>query len=479
MEQETIDTILRNQFKISYLRPFQELIINHIFEAEEEGRKCNIIAILPTGGGKSLCFMLPEIAIRKLTIIVYPLISLMNDQRERFEKAGISYEILKGGMSRAEKREAIERLKTGDSIAMITNVEMLSSLVESGMLAPLYDKVSMLVVDEAHTVETWGNTFRPSYKKLSEIRKKLSPKHTLAFTATLDKKDLEGIERSIFNNEHTYTVRASSDRENIFYHSIATLNKEKEIENILSKEGARPAIIFVNSRVRAEELALKLGSKFNARFYHAGLEYEKKKEIEGWFSTSTSPTLVATIAFGLGVDAKSTRTVIHHYLPQDATNFLQEAGRAGRDGKSSESYVLFYPWEDSPIKDVFTSTDCIRGKLLRMMDEESEETSCLGCSHCVDDGYVRVGEKEILRYIGKHRYRTKETIISKLTEKAFWKRRNVLSNWSEKEISRALRILEEEKTIKSAKNRYTLKNDNSLIWFCINSYARIEKNKRR
>ena len=478
MTQDTIDTILRNQFGIKYLRPFQELIIKHILESEENGSNGNIIAILPTGGGKSLCFMLPILVIKKLTIIIYPLISLMNDQRKRFEEAGISYELLKGGMSRDERKAAIKRLESGTSIAMLTNVEMLHFLVASKELHPLYGNVSMLVVDEAHTVEAWGNTFRPSYKKINEIRKKLNPRHTLAFTATLDKKDLHGIEKSIFNSEGTYTIRASSDRENIFYHTIRSLNKEREIENILKDTNKKPAIVFARSRNDAEKLAHILSNSFNTRYYHAGLDNEKKKEVEKWFSQTKDAVLMATIAFGLGVDAKGTRTVIHHYLPQDATNFLQEAGRAGRDGKDADSYVLYYPWEESQIKQVFDQEGCIRSKLLNLMDEQSDVEACLGCSHCVPDSYKRVGEEQIVGYIRKHKYKKDDDIASYMTNHTIWGRKKRLRTWSNIEIKKALSILQEEGLIKSANNRYTVKNDNSLIWFCIHCCDRIKQKQK-
>ena len=444
--------ILKNNFGISYLRPHQELIIDHVLEQDES----NLLALLPTGGGKSLCFMLPILVKHKLTIIIYPLISLINDQRNRFEKASIPYEVIIGGMDRFEKLESLKRLLQGESLALITNIEMLVALNSSGLLSMLKNKVDMLVIDEAHTVETWGNTFRTAFKELKAIRTYIKPKHTLAFTATADTKIIEGLKTSIFNDEDVYILKASSNRENIFYEAIIPLNKFKQILYILKNKESRPALVFARSRKEAEELSLNLQRYFKCKYYHAGLDKDEKKAIERWFEENQNSVLVATIAFGLGIDVGAIRTVIHTYLIEDATNYLQEAGRAGRDGKESKSYILYYPWEKSPLKTLFDSSKCIRTGLLNAMNEETDEINCLGCNHCVRQNEKRIGEREILRFIRFHPFRKRAYITRMLSSANIFTRPFRLHNWSEKDISRAMNILILEKRIRIVQSRFVI-----------------------
>ena len=313
-----------------------------------------------------------------------------------------------------------------------------------GELQILSRDTLMAVVDEAHTVPVWGESFRESYTRIGEILGKIRPRLTLAFTATADSAICRGIEKYVFSGEVPYTVHGSVDRENIFYHSVRSLSKLRDVISILTPPSSRPAIIFCRSRKLAEDTAAKLNQLFDIRHYHALIPKEEKEEKERWFLSSTDGVLAATTAYGMGVDKKDVRTVIHLSLPEDAASFLQESGRGGRDGSRMDSYVLYYHEEHSPLEKVFKSGMCIRTSLLAAMGEEREEKMCLACSSCVPDGYKAAGEREILSYTRFRPFSKDKSVAAALTARNIFLRRHRLPSWGEDEVRRAIGRLEEE-----------------------------------
>ncbi len=436
--------LLFSSFGIRYLRPYQELIIRYILECYEDDRQGNLLAVLPTGSGKSLCFMYPLLHLSRRAILIYPLLSLMNDQEKRLRAAGIDCVVLRGGRGMGERRRRLRYIREHSGCAVITNPEMLIAMEKRSELNALINPL-MLVLDEAHTAVTWSS-FRPSFLAIRGIIDSLSPKMVLAFTATADSYIGKGLLNTVFSGRKTYLVHGNTDRENIFYHEIRSLSKIHDIRTLISP--ARPSIIFVPSRSLAERIASALSDEFPARAYHAGMEREKKKEIEDWFIASEDGVLVGTSAFGMGIDKKSVRSVIHYSLPQDASEFLQEAGRGGRDGRRMDSYVLYYPYEESPIADIFRGEGCIRHKLLAAMGDNTEEDGCIACSHCSPDGIKAQGEDTIIRFIRRHPLWKRRSIETYLCSSSPIFRRKRLPGWSEKDISRAIGILIEEGKIK-------------------------------
>ncbi len=413
-------------------------MITRILELESEGNG-KILCILPTGSGKSLCFMYPIAMLGKHSILIYPLLSLMNDQAKRFEEAGIPYIALKGGMTSDERKAELRKIKDRTATAIITNPEMLLAMEKRNELRAIKHP-SLLVVDEVHTAVTWGEEFRPSYLEIGRLIKALEPGSTLAFTATADERITQGIIEHIFSGERPYTVRDSSDRDNIFYHSLISLSKIADIKAILAPPSSRPAVVFCHSRKETEELASVLG----ACYYHAGLSTEERKEKEVWFSSSTSGVMTATSAYGMGVDKKNIRTVIHTYLPESVPDFLQEAGRGGRDGGRMDSWVLWYGTEDSPLKPIFMGGKCIRHALLSQMGEESAD-ECLGCSVCVPDSYKRAGEYEIIRWVKWHPGHTIESAARNITTRTIFSKSRSMNTWKKEDAEKAIRTLINEK----------------------------------
>ena len=426
---------------VSYLKPYQELIISHILECDENKRKGKILGCLPTGSGKSLCFMYPIAAIRKRTILIYPLLSLMNDQARRFQDAGIPFVMLQGGLEQEEKQKRLRKLLTDTEAAVVTNVETLLAMQNNGTIRIFRNKTAMIVIDEAHTAVTWGESFREAYLSLPEIIESINPEIIVAFTATMNKEIEDGIRKYIFGSKIPYTVHESTDRENIYYHSFPSLSKRADIINILSDKAARPAVIFCRSRELTEEAAESLKSRFPIEYYHAGLPKAEKLEKEKWFADSEDGVLAATSAYGMGVDKKNIRTVIHYSMPSSPSDYLQEAGRGGRDGRRMDSYVLWYPEENTPLSPIFRGTECIRMSLLKAMNENPEYERCLACNHCRKEETMRAGEKEILRFILFHPGIGIKNAAASITAKHLFFRSSRLCGWTHEEAEHAIRIM--------------------------------------
>ncbi len=441
MDESELYSVLE-RFNVPYLRTYQELVIKTFIENEENRIKSNFLVCLPTGSGKSLCFMLPAYLIKRPVIIVYPLLSLMNDQKKRFDQVGIGCEVVKGGMEKEERNAALGNIVSGTSRVLITNIEMLTYLISTPFKEKINKLHPTLVLDEAHTIITWGESFRECYKNTSSVIKAIKPFNILAFTATMDRKIRNGIIDEVFDGRTPYIVHSSTDRENIYYHSCRSLNKREDVKKIISNKDMRPAIIFASSRNEAEKLCMELKGDFDIRFYHAGLDKEQRLQTERWFFSSDDGLLAATNAFGMGVDKKNIRTVIHIALPRDASSYLQEAGRGGRDGSRSDSYVLYHPDEKSPLEEIFKTNICIRKNLLKLMNEESlGEERCLSCNHCIKETFISAGETEILSYIKSHPFCKKENISYYLSKSFFTKKRYKLTGWTEKEVNAAVGIL--------------------------------------
>jgi ATP-dependent DNA helicase RecQ len=444
-------------FSIPYLRPFQELVIQRIIEAENDTHKrSGMVVILPTGGGKSLCFMLPALLVKGLVIIIYPLLSLMADQKRRFDRAGIASVVLRGAQSEGERRTLLDQIETGSCTVVITNAETLASPTLLSFLCRF--SVSLLVVDEAHTVVTWGTTFRPALSELGTLIRFISPRQLLCFTATADSSVLQGLQHTLFSPCVPSIIRASSDRPNITYHVVPTLSIEHSLFTLLSDESMRPALVFCPLRKQTEHLCSELREAFpsvESYAYHAGLSKRERLRREQWFMGSKNGILLATDAYGMGIDVREIRTVIHTYLPTDALSFLQASGRGGRDGQHCTSIVLLtYHQQRSPLFTIFTTADtCIRKELLAALDEELEH--CNGCDSCLNtQQWRRDGEAALLRaLLFRPLCYTSSTLATLLyQDRPFSVNSGHLSSWKYSQILGAIQILLQEGVIGTTKH---------------------------
>lgn len=407
-----LDELAQRVLGVRYLFPYQKLVVANALEGRDQ------IVILPTGAGKSLCFQLPSQLLSGATIVVLPLLALIADQLRRLEASGTPCGCLRGGQGHEERAALWERVRRREVKLLLATPEALLAPSVLGALARL--PIAQLVVDEAHCVSEWGETFRPSYLELSRAAEGV-PLLT-AFTATASPFVLERIRALLFAGREVTTVIANPDRPNISYTVLATLSKEHELVR-LARAVERPALVFCRSRVGAELAARRLRSRLHDErifFYHAGLSREEKQGVERWFFDSRDGILTATCAYGLGIDKSGIRTVIHRDLPPSVEAFLQESGRAGRDMNPSSSYLLVSE-EDSVheqrIEDPIARSRyltllafamepcrCRRESLLRLLGAEPEV--CFGCDVC--RGSVRSeppGERELLAFVSANRRR--------------------------------------------------------------------------
>ncbi len=382
-------------FGIRYLFPYQRLAIHNILHScgyfgVDEDALGDQIVLLPTGAGKSLCFQLPAVLLPGLTLVVYPLLSLMSDQYRRLKEAKVSVGVLKGGQSEEERESLFQSLKEGKLKILLTNPEALSNDRTLGFLSRL--SITHLVVDEAHCIAQWGETFRPSYLTLGRVRTTLKPNVTTAFTATASPSVIEKIREHLFDSAYPHEISANPDRPNIQYSVLETLSKQKTFRTLLASPRIyfrvqRPVLIFCRSRKRTEQLALSLRRSIGEReifFYHAGLTPEEKKRIENWFFQSSIGILVATTAYGMGVDKSNIRTVIHDQAPETIEAYLQESGRGGRDAKPCQAILLVSEEDRGNLTPFFqgyvTGKECRRTHLYRGLGMELD--GCSGCDTC-------------------------------------------------------------------------------------------------
>ncbi len=349
-EESLPDPVLecaREVFGIPYPFPWQRLImagvLDSLLPSENETAPLRKIAVLPTGAGKSLCWMLPAVLSGALTVAVFPLLSLMADQYRRLREASVPAVMLRGGQSRAQRNTIWRRLESGEVNIVLANPEILQNPQISKKLSALSPE--FMVVDETHTVSQWGESFRPACADLGPVAGAWNPKAVLALTATAGPSLRERITELLFLGRPPEEALANPDRPAILYGVLPTLSRSHTLEQLVRQE-PRPAIVFGPTRASVEQSARMLRFRLSdrqIRCYHAGLEREEKTELEEWFLQSQDGVLCATCAYGMGVDKTNIRTVIHLAPPESLEAYLQESGRAARDGKSAHAWLIYTP----------------------------------------------------------------------------------------------------------------------------------------
>ncbi len=382
--EETLIETAQKYFGISMLKPFQLLVMQRIMEQENGSFVRHQLVILPTGTGKSLCFLIPAILCKGLTLIVYPLLALMNDQKAKLEAGGISCVVIRGGQTKEQRKEIWEKIDNGVKIVMTTP----ESLLQKRVLYRLRKyRTSLLVIDEAHVIAQWGQNFRPQYFNLKKAVLELMPKQVLGFTATASELTMKLIWRQLFPSR-PLVVRGDADRENIVYAVYPTWDRTQAVVDIL-RVCEKPAIVFCRTRHETQQVCYDSlrdlrDLKIPIKFYHAGLTKLERETLEKWFSSSVNGVLITTCAFGMGIDVRSIRTVIHHGLPATVEEYLQESGRAGRDGKLSVAWVIKLTGQvqdNNPVSTVFDGATCRRHALLSVLGQS--KTNCAGCDVCL------------------------------------------------------------------------------------------------
>ncbi len=327
--------LLRDVFGFDAFRPGQEEIV----EAVTAGR--NVLAIMPTGGGKSLCFQLPALARDGVTVVISPLIALMRDQVRALQEAGVEAGALTSGNT-AEETEAVwQALEDGRLKLLYMAPERLAAGSAMGMLRRI--GVSLIAVDEAHCVSQWGHDFRPDYLRIGELRRALDVP-LAAFTATADAETRAEIVQKLFDGEAPQTFLRGFDRPNIHLAFSAKDSPRRQILDFAAARRGRSGIVYCGTRAKTETLAQALRDDGHpACHYHGGMEAEDRRSVEARFAREDGLIVVATVAFGMGIDKPDIRWVAHADLPKSIESYYQEIGRAGRDGAPAETLTLFGP----------------------------------------------------------------------------------------------------------------------------------------
>jgi ATP-dependent DNA helicase RecQ len=402
--------ILKRYFGYSYFRPGQGEVIDAILEGRD------VLAVMPTGAGKSLCYQIPALLLEGLTLVISPLISLMKDQVSALRDAGIPAAFLNSSLSPDEYAETIFRTYGGEYKILYIAPERLRKGFLPGFPAQLAEAsgspgIALVVIDEAHCVSQWGHDFRPSYLEITAFIHQLEKRPiTAAFTATATGKVKEDIKR-ILSLADPFAINTGFDRKNLYFEVRKPRDKFGDLLDCLKARREKSGIIYCSTRKAVEEICHALQSKgLGVTRYHAGLDDRERRENQDDFIYDRKPLMVATNAFGMGIDKSNVSFVIHYNMPKNIESYYQEAGRAGRDGERADCMLLYSPQdvrinkyliengrEEGGTKDealvahnlellremtfYATSSDCLRARLLAYFGESSPGY-CGNCSNC-------------------------------------------------------------------------------------------------
>lgn len=393
--------VLKKYYGYSEFRAAQEQIIESILEGKDT------LAIMPTGAGKSICFQIPALLMEGVTIVISPLISLMKDQVDYLREIGVEAAYINSSLGNLELQETLFYAANGKYKLIYIAPERLESESFCNLLKDL--KIPLIAVDEAHCVSQWGHDFRPSYRRVNSFINKLSKRPIVAaFTATATevvRKDM--LELLDLSTPKVFVT--GFDRENLSFTVIKGEDKDSFLKEYISNNKGKTGIVYTSTRREAESLYNKLHEKgYKAGVYHAGLSENERNRVQEDFSFDNIDIIVATNAFGMGIDKSNVRYVIHYNIPKNMEAYYQEAGRAGRDGEDSECILLFAP-KDIQVQKYFIdessmseerknneynklramvdycyTSKCLRAYILQYFGETEVMESCDNCSSCND-----------------------------------------------------------------------------------------------